>query len=351
MLLRALLPALALALALGFVLGSAGSRPEALAETVPAAGHDLGPQPRAGATAAKKAHARGRAARSDAGARAGAVEAKGALSPVDPAAPWGVGVYDGVGAWVDMYDPAVLGNPWPSLLEMRENGVQTLYLETASWRVRPKRLDMKDRDGVELFLDQAHALGIEVVAWYLPGFDDLKMDIRRSRAAIEFETRRGHQRFDGFAADIEASNVRSIPARNRAALRYSRALRKIVGPEYALGAIVPDLRSSTVSPGLWPGLPYGRLAKLYDVFLPMAYSSLRGRGPAYVYRYSRENVARVRSFTRRPVHLIGGLTDALSAGEADAVVRGARDGGAVGASFYDFALGQDGAWRALQLYR
>jgi hypothetical protein len=70
-----------------------------------------------------------------------------------------------------------------------------------------------------------------------------------------------------------------------------------------------------------------------------------------VYRYSRENVQRVRALTGRPVHLIGGLTDALSPSEASAVVRGARDGGATGASFYDFALGQDAAWRALRLYR
>jgi hypothetical protein len=134
-------------------------------------------------------------------------------------------------------------------------------------------------------------------------------------------------------------------------MSYSRSLRRHVGAGYALGAIVPDLRSTTISPGLWNGFPYRAAARWYDVFLPMAYSSSRGRGAAYVYRYSRSNVSEVAAMTGRPVHLIGGLTNALSASEAAAVVRGANDGGAIGASFYDFAFGQTHAWRALMLFR
>jgi hypothetical protein len=271
--------------------------------------------------------------------------------PAKAAARPGIEVYRGVGAWVDMYDPAELGNPWPALVEMRDRGVRTMYLETASWRV-PKALDFKDEQAVELFLDEAHALGIKVVAWYLPGFADLPTDLRRTRAALDYETPRGHQRFDGFAVDIESQLVRSVPARNAALMRYTRALRGYAGAGYALGAITPDLRSTTVSPGLWPGFPYRAAARYYDVFLPMAYSSYRGHGSSFVRRYAEANSRRVRTLTGgRPVHMIGGLTDALSAGEAGGFVRGARAGGAIGASFYDFAIGQDDAWRALTPYR
>jgi hypothetical protein len=318
--LKALIAAFAAAAVLGFALGSTGSRPAALAEAPPAIG-DLGPPPLVPSAAlATKAERRG------------------------------VATYRGAGAWVDMYDPAELGNPWPALVEMRDHGVRTLYLETASWRVA-KSLDMKDEQAVELFLDEAHALGIEVIAWYLPGLDDLRTDLRRSRAALAYETPSGHQRFDGFAVDIESQRVRSVGARNTALMRYSRKLRRAAGPDYALGAIVPDLRSTTVSPGLWPGFPYRAAARYYDVFLPMAYSSYRGHGGAFVYGYSRSNVSTVRALTGRPVHLIGGLTDALGPGEPAAVVRGAQDAGAIGASFYDFAIGQDAAWRALRPYR
>ena len=317
MLFRGLIAAFVVALGVGFALGTSGS-PGAVAEVRAPLG-DLGPAPSAAAPKAA-------AARPD------------------------VDVYRGVGAWVDMYDPAELGNPWPVLVEMRERGVRTLYFETASWRV-PKGLDFKDQQAVDLFLDEAHAIGIKVVAWYLPGFDDLRTDLRRSRAVLDYETPDGHQRFDGFAIDIESQRIRSVRARNAAMLRYSRALRRYAGPSYALGAITPDLRSTTVSPGLWPGFPYRAAARYYDVFLPMAYSTYRGRGASYVYPYGRSNAATVRALTGRPVHLIGGLTDALSSSDAAAFVRGARDGGAIGASFYDFAIGQDGAWRALSLFR
>jgi hypothetical protein len=315
MLWKALLPAFVLAAIAGFALGTAGPGPRALADT-PTPGVDIGAVP---------------------------------MFPKSLGVD-GLDAYRGAGAWVDMYDPAELGNPWPALVEMRDHGVRTLYLETASWRV-PKALDMKDEEAVDLFLDQAHALGIKVVAWYLPGLDDLRTDLRRSRAVLDHRTPSGGQGFDGFAVDIESQRVGPVGARNAALERYSRRLRAMAGRSYALGAIVPDVRSTTVTPGLWPGFPYRSMAKLYDVFLPMAYSSIRGHGASYVYSYSRTNVSTLRSLTGKPVHLIGGLSDSLGPGEHAAVVRGARDGGAIGASFYDFAIGQDDTWRALRLLR
>jgi hypothetical protein len=83
----------------------------------------------------------------------------------------------------------------------------------------------------------------------------------------------------------------------------------------------------------------------------MAYSTYRGHGASFVYGYSRSNASTVRALTGRPVHLIGGLAGGLGSGEPAAVVRGARDGGAVGVSFYDFAVGRDDAWRALATFR
>ncbi len=259
----------------------------------------------------------------------------------------GVADYSGVGAWVDQYDADVLDNPLPALEEMRDRGVRTLYLETGSWRL-PRRSNFRDRQAMRLMIDQSHALGMKVVAWYLPGLDDVRLDMRRTRAALRLRSLEGEP-FDGFAADIESQRVRSIGPRNAALLRYSRALRRTAGEDYALGAIVPDERSSTISPGLWPGLPYGTLARTYDVFLPMAYSTYRGHGAAYVYRYTRSNVEFVRAATGRPVHIIGGLDPGLRPSEPGAIVRAARDGGAIGASFYDFVGATGATWAALKL--
>ena len=262
-----------------------------------------------------------------------------------PAERSGLDAYRGAGAWVDQYDTEVLDNPFPALEEMRDRGVRTLYLETGSWRL-PRSRDFRDRQAMQLMIDQAHALDMKVVAWYLPGLDDVRLDMRRTRAALRLRSLKGKP-FDGFAPDIESQRVRSLPARNAALMRYSRALRRLVGDDYALGAIVPDQRSSTISPGLWPGFPYADVAPIYDAFLPMAYSTYRGRGPGYVYRYTRANVEFVRRATGRPVHIIGGL-DPLPAADAGAVVRAARDGGAVGSSFYDFVGATPATWRALK---
>ena len=258
----------------------------------------------------------------------------------------GLGAYRGAGAWVDQYDRVVLDDPYPALQEMRSRGVRTVYVETGSWRL-PRSRDFRDRAGAELSLAQAHKLGMKVVAWYLPGLDDVRLDMRRTRAALALRTS-GGQRFDGFAVDIESQRIRPVGARNAALMRYSRALRRTVGGNYALGAIVPDQRSTTAAPGLWPGLPYAALAPVYDVFLPMAYSTYRGHGAGFVYRYTRSNVEFVRAATRRPVHLIGGIDPGLGPSEPGAIVRGARDGGAIGASFYDFAGAQDESWHALK---
>jgi hypothetical protein len=126
-----------------------------------------------------------------------------------------------------------------------------------------------------------------------------------------------------------------------------------VGNGYPLGAIVPDQRSTSVSlPSLWPRFPYRRLRKYYDVFLPMAYSSFRGKGTSFVYGYTTANVQYVRLMTgdpTLPVHVIGGIADKLRSAEDAAVVRAAREQGALGVSFYKLRLSGDEEWQALQL--
>src|SRR4051794_9523231 len=255
------------------------------------------------------------------------------------------GAYSGAGAWVDQYDAEVMDNPYPALREMKDRGVRTVYLETGSWRL-PRRRDFRDRVGASLAVDQAHALGMKVVAWYLPGLDDVALDLRRTRAALNLRTDRGG-RFDGVAVDIESRGVHPVARRYAALMRCSRRLRRVVGSPFARGAIVPDQRSTPVVPGLWRGRPYGALASVYDVFLPMAYSTYRGHGAGFAYSYARSNVEFVRTVTRKPVHMIGGLDPGLRPSEPAAVVRGAVDGGALGASFYDYVGATDATWRAL----
>jgi hypothetical protein len=274
-----------------------------------------------------------------------------ALSPAPAAhtAQSGPVAYNGTGAWIDRYDFARLDDAELVVAEMADHGVRTLYVETASWKV-PNRVDIVAPEQTEALLTTAHAAGMKVVAWYLPGFKNPRVDMRRVRAALEFRTLDG-QAFDSFALDIEANAVNPVWRRNAALLRLSRMIRNEVGPDYQLGAIVPDQLSTSAGNVLWPSFPYAATAEYYDVYLPMAYSSFkRARGAAGVYRYTANNVRFVQQATGKPVHVIGGLTDAMTRREETAVTRAARDAGAIGASLYKFPLYDKGSWAALSAF-
>jgi hypothetical protein len=266
-----------------------------------------------------------------------------------PAAAPDTGAYAGTGAWIDRYDFAHLGDPTVATGEMAIHGVRTLYLETASWKVS-RRLDFVDADATAALIEAAHANGLRVVAWYLPGLADARLDMRRIRAALEFTTPNG-ERFDSFALDIEATLVNPVRRRNLALLRLSRRLRATVGSSYPLGAIVPDQLSTSSGNVLWPAFPYRALAKTYDVFLPMAYSSFGRSGTARgVYSYTLNNIRYAHAVTGKPIHVIGGLTGALSTAEEAAVARAARAGGAYGMSLYKYTGYDPGSWKALAAF-
>ena len=261
----------------------------------------------------------------------------------------GVVAYDGAGAWVDRYDFAKLGDPALAVDAMAAHGVKTIYVETASYRV-PGGVDVVAPAKTAQLIASAHADGMKAVGWYFPGLVDLRTDMRRVRAALGFRTADG-QSFDSIALDIESNLVNPVRRRNAALLRLSGTIRRAAGDAYAVGAIVPDERSTAGTDGLWPHFPYAASARYYDVFLPMAYSTLnRARGAAPVYAYTAANVRFVRRATHRPVHLIAGLTNAMTASEQSAAARAARDTGAVGASFYKYPLYNRGSWAALSAF-
>jgi hypothetical protein len=271
-------------------------------------------------------------------------------SPATQASRPGVGAYSGTGAWIDRYDFARLADPEGAVAEMAANGVRTLYVETASWRVS-RKVDIVAPKATGRLITAAHSNGMRVVGWYLPGLVDRTIDMRRVRAALDFTTVDG-QRFDSFALDIEANAVNPVWKRNASLLKLSRDIRRAAGERYALGAIVPDQLSTSWGNVLWPGFPYAAVAKYYDVFLPMAYSSFnRAKGANGVYAYTAANVRFVRKATGRRVHVIGGTTDNLRASEQAAVARAARDAGAYGVSLYKFPLYDAGSWAALSAFR
>jgi hypothetical protein len=253
--------------------------------------------------------------------------------------------YRGLAAWTDIYDTKIYEKPVAAVRTMHAQGVRTLFLETANYRIdtpifRP--------DVVATVIEAAHRRGMNVVAWYLPSFTNVDRDYRRSMAAIRFRTPNGH-RFDGFAMDIESDVVRDVAVRNKRMDRLSKRVRAAVGPDYALGAIVPEADAK-----YWHGFPYQTVARHYDVFLPMAYYTFRTSGSVGVTRWMRRNVAAIREATgdpRVPIHLIGGLSKDTTLAELQAFVDVATARRVMGASVYEFETTTAKQWSVLQRLR
>jgi hypothetical protein len=256
-----------------------------------------------------------------------------------------VGPYNGLGTWLDIYaGKSAWRNPGRVVASMARDGARTLFIETGNYK---QSVDVVRRRAQGPFLEAAHAAGLRVVAWYLPSFANLARDERRALAAIRFESP-GGEHFDGFALDIEATVVRGLPLRNRRLLQLSTRLRSDVGPGYALGAITPS--PIGMSPSYWPHIPYRALARVYDVFLPMAYSTFRVRGSKATREYLSATVAAVRQGSGNPnlpIHLIGGLSGGMGTPETVGFMRAVAACAPVGYSLYAFPRTSRSAWTTL----
>jgi hypothetical protein len=253
--------------------------------------------------------------------------------------------FQGMGTWVDIYDSS-WSHPRAAVTDMAARGVRTLYLETSNFN-RPSAFVYRDKTAT--FVDAAHDDGIRIVAWYLPGFVDVNVDLRRALAAVRFRTARGNG-FDAFGLDIESPEVRDPAIRSRRLLDLSARLRASAG-DYPLGAIIPSPRGMVRNATYWPDFPYANLAAVYDLFMPMTYYTWRVSGAEGARSYTAKNINIIRSEVgtdQEPVHVIGGIANDSSNAETRGFVRAVREHGIVGASFYTFPTTQAGEWPILQ---
>jgi hypothetical protein len=257
-----------------------------------------------------------------------------------------VAAYEGLGSWIDIFSGRVWTRPEATVSGLAAHDVGTLFLQTSNYSqatalLRPAALAR--------FVTAAHAAGISVVAWYLPSLADPQRDYQRALAAIRFRTRDG-QRFDSFALDIEASIVHDPSLRSARLLALGRRLRAAAGPDYPLGAIIPSPPGMALHPHYWPGFPYAPLARIFDVFLPMAYFSYHAHGSSQVYAYTRSAVRQIRlraGLPDVPIHVIGGLAGGTDAASMSGFVRALADCAVSGASMYEYPHTTAGQWARL----
>jgi hypothetical protein len=274
----------------------------------------------------------------------------GAIVAPSASARRSIDAYRGLGTWIDIYDPTLWDDPGGAIAAAAGHHVRTLYIETANYHASAPVFRPADMGA---FIEAAHARGMKVVAWYLPGFADLDKDLGRCLAAIRFRSPRG-QAFDSFSLDIEASIVKSVAKRTRRLLTLSSRLRKAVGGKYTLSACIPSPVGMRIHNTYWPGFPYSELLQYYDVIVPMGYHTYHGHGYQHAYRETGENIEIVRAETgdsRVPIHLIGGAADVASAREVQGFVRAVREHGIIGASYYDMGTTSAADWKQLLLVR
>jgi len=251
-------------------------------------------------------------------------------------------VLSGLGAWIDLYDYQQSGASLESaraLDDLRARGVRTVYLQTSRFSAD---YDLAPQAG--RWLDAAHARGLAVVGWYLPGYGDMQRDLRRTLAVADLVTPAGG-RFDAIGVDIEAhtgwggNNEVSRPTMNSRAVEHLRQVR--AGTSLPLAAITPQPSATDGRGETWEGFPWKGIGRSADVVLPMSYWP-KGCRDACVRDYTRTNARWAASWTGRPVHIAGrGYPSADGTRVSDVDIRAFVDGalaaGITGGSVYDYA--------------
>ena len=256
------------------------------------------------------------------------------------------GVFAGLGTWVDVYDAPAYRSPGATAAKIASRGVKTVYVETANDR---SAADVVNPKALGLFVDALKARGIDVVAWYLPGFVKPALDTRRARAMLTFRTPAGAA-FDGVALDIEALTLRSPGLRTARLLALSKILRTEAG-DMPIAAITYPSRGFERHPKWWPGFPWQQVTALVDAWIPMTYTGGAFLGYDATYGYVARSLRLLRTAVGPdvPIHAAGGVANRMNGEELKAFVDAVSDEGSVtGWSLYDFETTGPKAWAALK---
>jgi hypothetical protein len=228
---------------------------------------------------------------------------------------------------------------------MAKRGAKTLYLESARFS---SKASFEKPKAMAAALDEAKALGMNVVAWYPPNFTDVDKDVKRSVDAIRYRSPNGN-RFDAFGADIEyTAGVPDHAKRNKLVVEYTQRLRKAAGATYPLAAIVIPPSWLERTENRWPDFPWAEVGRSYDVVMPMEYWTAIGKDAKTAYSITSYDVQRSRALTGLPVHIIGGLGADADGKQVDAYVKAVKETGSIGGGLYDYTTTRDDVWDELR---
>jgi hypothetical protein len=232
----------------------------------------------------------------------------------------------------------------------RANGLTHLYVEVAT-----SPGGFFGARWLDDLLPAARAAGVRVIGSVYTCLDDVAADLALSLAVARYRTPDGLA-LDGLTADIEETLV----AENVQA--YGELLRHHLGDDALLVATVYPAE------GWWASrYPWAALVASWSAVAPMTYwRMMAGRMLTLdeIAAYMQRNVVNLRTLTGRPdlpVEVLGQLfelgrprllgPDPPSPAEIEAAARAARDGGAVGITYFDWTRATPGQWEALAAFR
>jgi hypothetical protein len=263
----------------------------------------------------------------------------------------------GLGTWIDAFDYDL--DPEASVADMKARGVRTLYLATARFLPTPSGQDFQDEALMGRWLDAAHAAGIKVVGWYVPGYGDLARDVRRTVAIERYVSPKGN-RFDAIGIDIERFRDPGKPVsqwngevfKDEFLTSLVTHLQQVRSKTHAVVVAIVPTPYATNPGNRWSGFPWASVGKYSDVTVPMVLWTFRaGYTPSQVRTYVANEITRARSLTGDRVHVEGGVDGegsiVVTSTYMRAFVDGAFDAKAIGGSNYDYRTTKPTYWTIL----
>ncbi|GAC1409039.1 MAG: hypothetical protein NVSMB57_01230 [Actinomycetota bacterium] len=244
----------------------------------------------------------------------------------------------GKGMWIWQFNKIANGNPEKVAYYAKQGDLTHIFVRVGSGVAGLNTLEQ-----VSHVLPYAHRLGVKVIAWYFPYYNDIAADVRNSVAAISY--RYQGEAFDGFAADIEPAPGAALNARTVS--EYSSSLRKAAPDTYLIS--VPPRPTQTMI----RTFPYAEMMPWYDAVAPMVYwgrfspDTTTEAAIAYLSRWG------------KPVAPIGQMYDMRTEGgpagnppnqETWAFMRTSKQRKAIGISFWSWQEATSREWRVLRAF-
>jgi hypothetical protein len=261
-------------------------------------------------------------------------------------------VFSGLGAWADVYDwsPTVAGTPTfgvSTVDSLADKGVNVLYIQTAKSN-RPEAI--LDQDLFKQIVARAHARGMRVVSWYLPGLADMRTDYLRLVLPVWLGV-------DGIAWDIEdTTSVPDLATRNKRLVDLTMVMRKLYKDTPMAAIVLPPVVTDIINTHYWPQFPWHQIADNFDAWMPMDYWTNRTPGTEWrdAQHYTDANITMVRSDLGRPsapVSVIGGVADKVTPTDLTGFAAAAKADGVIGASLYDAMTSQPSFYDQLAQFK